>query len=59
MLKGKEKGDKIMNPSDILIEYNRLCKKSITHGLKYDETQLYNNSQKQILVALINDEEIK
>ena len=48
-----------MNPSDILIEYNRLCKKSITHGLKYDETQLYNNLQKQILVALINDEEIK
>ena len=48
-----------MNPSDILIEYKKLCIKSIRIGLNSNETTLYNNLQKQILVALINQEENK
>ena len=46
-----------MYGSDILIEYKRLCKKSIKYGLNYDETQKYQNLEKDILIALINQEE--
>lgn len=50
-----KKDNKILSPIETLNKYKKLYKKSIKYGLNFKNQSVFDNLQKDILIALINN----